>query len=50
MFFAEKYSWKKYKPLCPPSYWLDSIATVLLDGWILLFYNECLSIKITQEG
>ena len=28
--FSDNYPWERYKPPYPPSYWLDSITTVLL--------------------
>ena len=31
---SDKYSWERYEPPYPPSYGLNSIIAVLLEGWL----------------
>ena len=34
-YWPDKYPWERYEPLYPPSYGLNSTATVLLEQWLL---------------
>ena len=38
---SDKYHWEKYEPSYPPSYGLNTITAVLLEGWLW---------QITHEG